>query len=43
MGYAPKDRFVAERWSWRSIAPWMVPPVLVSILLVGYVVFVAAS
>jgi hypothetical protein len=47
MDDAPKHRFVAEHWSWRSISPWMVPPLLVPILLalllVGYVVFVASS
>jgi hypothetical protein len=43
----PKAKFVAERWSWRAISPWIVPPLLVPLVLalafVGYVVLVAAN
>lgn len=42
----PVHRFVAEKISWRTIAPWMpvlLVPIALALLLVGYVVFVAAS
>jgi hypothetical protein len=28
-----ETKFVAERWSWRAISPWMVPPLFVPLAL----------
>jgi hypothetical protein len=39
-------RIVAEKWSWRTLAPWIVLPLVVPIVLVllaaGYVLYQSA-
>jgi hypothetical protein len=42
----PVHRVVAEKRSWRTIAPWipaLLVPIALALLLAGYVVFQAAS
>lgn len=42
----PAPRFVAEKTSWRTLAPWMpslLVPIVLALMLVGYVVLQAAS
>jgi hypothetical protein len=43
----PAHRIVAEKWSWRTLSPWIVPPLVVPIMLAllvaGYVIFQAAN
>ncbi len=43
----PANRIVAEKWTWRTLAPWIVPPLIVPIVLVllaaGYVLYQGAN
>lgn len=42
----PVHRIVAEKASWRTIIPWipaLLVPIALAVLLVGYVVFKAAT
>ena len=40
-------KFVAESWTWRTFASWLVPPLVLPIMLIvllaGYVIFHAGS
>lgn len=39
----PTPKLVAERWTWRTVTPWIVPPLVIPIVLVllaaGYVIY----
>ena len=38
---SPKRRFVAEPWNWRTIAPWIVPPVVIpGVFILMFTVYV---
>lgn len=42
----PAPRFVAEKTSWRALAPWipsLLVPIVLALVLVAYVVYQAAS
>ena len=40
-------KFVAETWTWRTVASWFAPPLVLPIMLIvllaGYVIFHAGS